>query len=253
LPASNGSPGQRPSMPSRELEAFSGTFHAPAGRVRWLSEVICASLADAGRSLRVLEIGCGAGDQLFDLAARLPGSRLVGIDVAAANITAAQERCPEEDRERIAFERVDYRAYRTAEPFDVLIADSVLQWVPGDADLLASRIADDAAPGALFFNLMPYRCAFNHTLRAVRRGLRFVRGPAVDRALFHAARVLHGSFDERLLAERVGYAYNVPLQFEDEIARALQARGFQSERREPIAHASPAQMKHLLRVMKRVG
>jgi SAM-dependent methyltransferase len=242
-------------MSSHAPDTSGATFHAPGPRVTWFSDVVCGTLASTDKPLRVLDIGCGTGDQLFDLASRLPHAQLTGVDLAPANMSAARLRkAVHPAGDRCTFEEADYRTFRAATPFDILLTYSVLQFVPGGVALLASRIAEDAAPGALFFNVMPYRCAYNGALGLVRRGLRSIRGPAIDRALFAAARALHGrSFDELLIAERLEYAYAVPRQFDDELTGALEARGFQSVRREVAPHASPAQMKHVLRVMRRLG
>ncbi len=155
--------------------------------------------------MRVLDIGCGTGDQLFDLARRLPRARFVGVDIAPANVAVAMRRkATDPDGERFTFEATDYRAFRAPDPFQVVITYSVLQFVPGGAELLASRIAEDVARGGLFFNVMPYRCAYNQALALVRQGLRAVRTPGIDRLLLGAARALHGgSFDDELMAERV--------------------------------------------------
>jgi hypothetical protein len=81
--------------------------------------------------------------------------------------------------------------------------------------------------------------------------MRAIRSPALDRILLAVARTLHRDvMDETMLAERLVYAYAVPVRFEEELAAALARRGFRTERREPVRHASPGQMKHALRIMR---
>jgi SAM-dependent methyltransferase len=242
-------------MSSREPDSPRRTFHAPGPRVAWFSDVICRHLPSLDEPLRVLDIGCGTGDQLFDLASRLPRALFVGVDVARPNIEAAiQRQVVHADGHRVAFEAADYRTFRAAAPFHLVITYSVLQFVPGGTELLASRVSEDVARGGLFVNVMPYRCAYNDALGLVRRGLRAVRSRATDRVLLGAARLLYRrTLDPDLIAERLDYTYAVPNQFDDELARALGARGFQTEHRELAAHASAAQMKHALRVMRRAS
>lgn len=227
-------------------------FHAPGPRVRWFSDLICACARDAAAPIRVLDIGCGTGDQLFDLAARLPRARLVGVDIAAANVDAARRRqAARADAARFAFHAADYRTFRPAEPFDLVVSYSVLQLVPGDTAALATCVARDTARGGVFANVIPYRCGYNAALGVVRRMLRGVRSRAADRLLMQAARALHGAaLDDGLLAERIAYAYAVPVRYDEDLALALEERGMRTERREAVAHASPAQMKHALRVMR---
>lgn len=228
------------------------TFHAPGPRVRWFSELLCGCVRDPAAPVRVLDAGCGTGDQLFDLAARLPRAQLVGVDVARANVEVARRRqAARADAARFAFHAADYRAFRAAEPFDLVISYSVLHLVPGDTASLAARVADDTAGGGVFANVMPYRCGYNAVLGMVRRILRSVRSRASDRLLLQAARALHATaLDDHLLAERIAYAYAVPIRYDEDLARALEARGLRTDRRETVAHASPAQMKHALRVMR---
>jgi trans-aconitate methyltransferase len=248
-----GSRGQRRLMSSREPNAYRTTFQAQRPRVAWFSDVICRRLASTDEPLHVLDIGCGTGEQLFDLALRLPRARFVGVDIAPAYVTAAiQRQATHPAGDRLSFQAADYRSFRAPEPFDVVITYSVLQWISGGAELLAYRIAQDATGSGLFVNVMPYRCAYNDVLALVRRGLRAVRTRHLDELVLRTARALHEqSVDRDLIAERLEYAYTLPEVFEDDIASALGARGFQTEHRELAAHASAAQMKHALRVMRR--
>ena len=234
-------------------DATGATFHAPGPRVEWFSGQICQSIPDTQAPLRVLDIGCGTGDQIFDLAARLPRAWLVGVDISSANVAIAeQRRRSHHSSERLAFETADYVAYRATEPFDLIVSYSVLQFMAADTHTVASRIAEDLRHGGFFVNAMPYSCAYNQALGLVRRALRASRSTLTDRLLMRAARALHGaSLDEVLLAERIGYAYAVPDRFDDELAASLEAAGLTTIERKPVAHASPAQMKHSLRIMQR--
>ena len=202
--------------------------------------------------MRVLDIGCGTGDQLLDLAPRVPRAELVGVDIVPSNIEIARARgAADPAGSRLTFEAVDYLAFEPPAPFDLLISYSVLQFVPGDVDAIASRIARHTAPGGRVVNVMPYRCAYNHLLGAARRITNTLRSPALDRVILAVARALHRNvMDEAMLAERLVYAYAVPVRFEEDLAEALAQRGFRTERWEPIRQASPGQMKHALRIMR---
>jgi SAM-dependent methyltransferase len=75
-------------------ETWDGIFRSrPWGR--WPAEEIVRAVARVGRTdLRVLEVGCGAGAQLWYLAHE--GHRPVGLDFAAAGLEQARDRLTEE-------------------------------------------------------------------------------------------------------------------------------------------------------------
>lgn len=233
----------------------SGTFHALQGRLGWFSDVIVSAVPHVAATPRVLDIGCGTGDQIFDLAGRLPSARFVGVDIDQENIAVAERRRGQSpDAPRIAFHAADYRVFASEDPFDVVISYSALQFVPGGAQALARRVAHDVAPGGIFVNAMPCRCRYNAALGGARWLLRQARSPLTDRMLLTVARLLHGgTMDAALLSERVVYAYETPLQCEDDLAAAAECLGLRTIHRQPVAHASPAQLKHALRIMRRTG
>jgi trans-aconitate methyltransferase len=228
-------------------------FHVPEARLRWFSDVIVSTVTDTTAPMSILDIGCGAGDQIFDLAARLPAARFVGVDVADVNIAAAERRrLMNPHAARIRFCKEGYRTFAATEPFDLAFSFSVLQWVPGGVAGLAQRINDDIRPGGVFVNAMPRSCGYNAWLMVVRRLLRTIRSTAADRVLLSIARLLHGkNLDSALLSERISYAYAVPLQWEDDLATPLERCGWSTIRREHLPHASLAQPKHALRIMRR--
>ena len=80
---------------------------------------------------RVLEVGCGDGGNLLPMAALLPESTFVGIDVAERPIAASRERA-----EAWGIRNVDLRALDLLDlpdelgTFDYILAHGVYSWVP---------------------------------------------------------------------------------------------------------------------------
>lgn len=92
---------------------------------------------------RVVDLGCGPGTLTARLAQRWPGAHVTGVDSAAEMLAeAAAYAVPG----RLDFLRADVRDWRPDAAVDVLVANAVLQWVPGHLDLLAGW-ADALAPG----------------------------------------------------------------------------------------------------------
>jgi trans-aconitate 2-methyltransferase len=83
----------------------------------------------------VADLGCGPGELTATLADRWPGARVAGIDSSAAMIEAARDGRPAGDR--LTFDLGDARDWKPDTPVDVLVANAVLQWLPGQLDVLA--------------------------------------------------------------------------------------------------------------------
>jgi trans-aconitate 2-methyltransferase len=90
------------------------------------------------------DIGCGPGNSTEVLRERYPEARIVGVDSSPEMIDAARRRLP-----GIAFEVTDIREWRAERPFDVILANAVLQWIPGHETLLPALIARLKLGGAL--------------------------------------------------------------------------------------------------------
>ena len=90
------------------------------------------------------DIGCGPGNSTEVLRARYPEARIVGIDSSPGMIEAARKRLPE-----VAFEVADISEWRSEERLDVILANAVLQWIPGHETLLPALIARLKPGGAL--------------------------------------------------------------------------------------------------------
>ncbi len=142
----------------------------------------------------VLELGCGLGGNLLPMAATLPGSRFVGIDLSPRQIDAARERAS-----RLGLANIDLRCEDLADVgagngrFDYILCHGVYSWVPPEVQEHILRICrENLADGGLAtvsYNALPgwhqvrsVRDAILHgaregetALEKVRRGLQRLR------------------------------------------------------------------------------
>lgn len=96
----------------------------------------------------VADIGCGPGNSTEVLAARYPGAQVTGMDSSPDMIDAARARLPQ-----FAFDLADIGTW-AAGPFDVMLANAVLQWVPDHATLFPYLVGK-LAPGGTLAVQMP--------------------------------------------------------------------------------------------------
>jgi trans-aconitate 2-methyltransferase len=113
-------------------------------RARPFTELLARVRAASPRV--VVDLGCGAGALTTSLAQRWPGARITGIDSSPEMLAAAAAHALPG---RVAFARGDVRAWRPAEPVDVLLSNAVLHWVPGHERLLDGWAAALAPGGEL--------------------------------------------------------------------------------------------------------
>ena len=94
----------------------------------------------------VVDLGCGPGNATALLVDWWPDARIVGVDSSAAMIEAAQRLAVPG---HVEFELGDVRDWHPDGKVDVLLANAVLQWIPGHLDLLPN-LAAQLAPGGVF-------------------------------------------------------------------------------------------------------
>jgi trans-aconitate 2-methyltransferase len=92
----------------------------------------------------VIDLGCGPGNSTEVLAERYPGAQVAGIDTSPDMIAAARRRLPQ-----AKFAVDDVRDWKVPGPFDVILANAVLQWVPQHETLLPEFIGKLALRGGL--------------------------------------------------------------------------------------------------------
>jgi trans-aconitate 2-methyltransferase len=116
-------------------------------RTRAVRDLLAALPATEARS--AVDLGCGPGNSTELLAQRYPGASITGIDSSADMIEAARKRLP-----HLRFETVGIEAWSDAGPFDVILANAVLHWLPDHAALLPA-LARRLEPGGALAIQMP--------------------------------------------------------------------------------------------------
>ena len=104
-----------------------------------------------------VDLGCGPGNSTEALARRLPGAVVTGLDASPGMIAAARRRLP-----HLRFEVAAIEAWATSGsasgddpgPFDAILSNAALHWVPDHAALLP-RLLGKLAPGGSLAVQMP--------------------------------------------------------------------------------------------------
>ncbi|VVE13015.1 trans-aconitate 2-methyltransferase [Pandoraea terrigena] len=110
-------------------------------RTRPVRDLVAAipPLADRGVA-RVVDIGCGPGNSTGVLATRFAQAEVLGLDSSQDMVDAARARLPQ-----CRFVLADIATW-TDGPFDVILANAALQWLP-DHETLYPRLVSCLAPG----------------------------------------------------------------------------------------------------------
>ncbi|MBN8226532.1 trans-aconitate 2-methyltransferase [Corallococcus macrosporus] len=93
---------------------------------------------------RAADIGCGPGNSTELLRARFPQAAITGMDSSPDMLTAARKRLPD-----VRFDLGDIATWSDPGPYDVILANAVLQWVPDHSTLLPSLLSKLARGGSL--------------------------------------------------------------------------------------------------------
>jgi len=112
----------------------------------------------------VVDLGCGSGGHTLALAERWPQARVIGVDSSSLMLDRARDN----DRlDRVEWVLCDVESWDPAQvgaPIDVIVANSLLQWVPSHVQLIHRWIAA-LSPGGWFAVQVPANFnAPSHTL-----------------------------------------------------------------------------------------
>lgn len=93
---------------------------------------------------RAADIGCGPGNSTEFLQRKFPGAAIVGMDSSQDMLDAARKRLPD-----VRFDLGDIARWSEPGPFDVILSNAALQWVPDHAALLPALLGKLATGGSL--------------------------------------------------------------------------------------------------------
>ncbi len=110
----------------------------------WAIELV-AKLALRGDEA-VLDLGCGDGKIDARLAALLPEGRVVGLDSSAEMIELATARYPAAQYPNLSFVKMDVRAIRLPDRFDIAFSNAALHWAD-DHEAILRGVRSCLAPG----------------------------------------------------------------------------------------------------------
>ena len=111
-------------------------------RTRPVRDLLSGAQAASART--AVDLGCGPGNSTETLHAHAPDARVTGVDNSSDMIDAARKRLPHVD-----FELADISAWKATGPYDLILANASLQWVPDHETLFPSFVAKLAEGGRL--------------------------------------------------------------------------------------------------------
>ncbi|WP_322998887.1 trans-aconitate 2-methyltransferase [Castellaniella sp.] len=90
------------------------------------------------------DLGCGPGNSTEILLHHYPDAAITGIDTSTGMLAAARERLP-----GLRFQQADIARWQPDEPYDLILANASLQWIPDHAALFPELIRHLTPGGSL--------------------------------------------------------------------------------------------------------
>jgi trans-aconitate 2-methyltransferase len=110
-----------------------------------------------GRTERIIDLGCGGGENTAELARRIAGGTVIGLDSSPAMIERAQKLCEglePEVRSRLRFMLGDLREITERRKYSLVCSNAAIHWVR-DHQLVFRRCYETLVPGGRLVVQMP--------------------------------------------------------------------------------------------------
>ncbi|MDT3397582.1 trans-aconitate 2-methyltransferase [Streptomyces sp. B1866] len=116
---------------------------------------------------RVADLGCGPGHLTALLADRWPAAHVTGLDTSPEMLREAEAHAgPTPGGGRLGFQRADVLSWTPDGPYDLIVSNATLQWVPGHADRFGTWLDALRPGGTLAFQVPGNFTAPSHALLA---------------------------------------------------------------------------------------
>ena len=89
----------------------------------------------------VLDAGCGAGRVTADLLERLPGGRVIALDISANMLAEARQQLARRFGDRVTFIQADLQDFTLDEPVDAIFSTAAFHWVLDHPRLFSALFA----------------------------------------------------------------------------------------------------------------
>ncbi|MFI9806294.1 trans-aconitate 2-methyltransferase [Streptomyces sp. NPDC052301] len=125
-------------------------------RARPFADLLARVPALPGDRPRIADLGCGPGNVTVLLTERWPTAHVTGYDNSPEMLDKAHvdHEGPTAGAGRLDFAHADARTWTPEEPYDLIVSNATLQWVPGHADRFTDWIAG-LRPGGTFAFQVP--------------------------------------------------------------------------------------------------
>jgi trans-aconitate 2-methyltransferase len=111
----------------------------------------------ADESEKIIDLGCGSGENTLELARRSPRGSILGVDGSPAMIEAARkllDREPAALKRRTSFELLNVPEFRADRAYTLIFSNATFQWIPDQRALFAACF-DALRPGGTIVVQMP--------------------------------------------------------------------------------------------------
>ncbi|MGW4876115.1 trans-aconitate 2-methyltransferase [Streptomyces sp. NPDC004262] len=125
-------------------------------RARPFTDLLARIPGLPGDSPAVADLGCGPGNMTALLAERWPAARITGYDNSPEMLDKAtvEYQGPTAGGGSLDFAPADVRTWTPERPYDLIVSNATLQWIPGHTERFAEWIAG-LAPGGTFAFQVP--------------------------------------------------------------------------------------------------
>jgi trans-aconitate 2-methyltransferase len=151
-------------------------YHRQSSLQQWLADKQLGLLTFNGNE-RVLDVGCGDGKVTAEIAARVSGGSVLGIDPSRDMIAFATSHFGPPVHGNLQFEAADARRLPYRNEFDLVVSFNVLHWVPDQAAAIRSIRAALKPDGRGILKFVPQgaRTSLEDVIEEVRQSARWAK------------------------------------------------------------------------------